>query len=49
MDEKEWKQIIWTLVTLTFLVSAFALYYIYFLLTFDPPVDQTINLSQALE
>ncbi len=49
MNEKDIKVLGWFLVTLTFLVSALAIFFIWNLLTFVPPEEIVINLSQALE
>lgn len=49
MNEKDLRLLIWILVVFTFLVTAFAIYYIYYTLTFVPPEEIMINVSQALE
>ena len=49
MNEKDVKILIWVLVTLTFLVSAFAIFIIWNIINFVPSEEIAINISQALE
>jgi len=46
MEEKDLRLLIWIIVILTFSVTAFAIYYIYYILTFVPPEEIVINISQ---
>ncbi len=46
MEEKDLRLFIWILVIFTLLVTAFAVYYMYWVLTFVPPEEIVINISQ---
>ena len=45
MQIKDFKLLIWILITFTFLVSAFATYYIYWAFSYVPPEEIVINAS----
>lgn len=46
MEQEDLKLLIWILIIFTLLVTAFAFYYIYYTLTFVPPEEIVINISQ---
>ncbi len=49
LTQEEIKLIAWILTGATIVVSLFALYYVIYALTFVPPEEVVINITQALE
>ncbi len=46
MKQEDWKLFVWILITITLLVTAFAFWYFYWAITYTPPEEIVINLTE---